>query len=762
MGHRRGGVVGVYLLAGFIFLLVGLSSSAEPSTSQTGITLRTVVTTSTANGGGSQLTLGRPSTVEAGDLLVAQIAIRGGTNLPIHAPRGWILVRRDNYASTIAQAIYIHVSNAPTSEPSNYTWSFTSGNDAAAGIADYAGVNTAAPVAAQGGEANSSSRSIVAPSISIAANGGTYQLLGFFSIAAGEPINLPSNMAEHWSFSATGYGIGVGMGDAATTGGATGNNVGIATHSASNVGALIALSSTSAISDVTPTPTPSSTPSPSPTPRPTPAPTLTPVSTPIATPPPTPTPIATPPPTPTPIATPKPTPTPIATPKPTPTLAPTPTPKPSASPTPAPTTGNTYYVAPTGSDSNSGKSIASAWRTISHAAATMSSGDTTLVEPGAYAERVSISASGTSSAPITFEIDPSATGTVTMKGFDITASWIVVNGFTIDFKANGDPGDYGVHVDGTGNLIENNTIENLCAEGVYVEPTSADTTLLDNTFQDTEMAAAKLDGDGWTVEGNTVNGVYQYPAGCAARGGADADGFRFFGTNGLFSHNTIENIALPGTTYNTNPHTDCFQTWSTTSNIVFDSNWCQMPAPSVGGSSGGSNHIGSIETLDGPVSNLLFMNNVFVNLGQGLIVQGDGATAVFGLQFFNNTVDTVTQEGVILENTPAAQIANNIFYNVGNGGDNYLSADSASANFSVATNDMWMADGSTPGTYGSNATYLTLNPDFADVASLNFLLGAGSPMIDAGTPEPLVTHDYTGASRPQNTGNDIGAFEYPN
>ena len=69
------------------------------------------------------------------------------------------------------------------------------------------------------------------------------------------------------------------------------------------------------------------------------------------------------------------------------------------------------------------------------------------------------------------------------------------------------------------------------------------------------------------------------------------------------------------------------------------------------------------------------MNNVFINLGQGLIVEGDGATAVFGLQFFNNTVDTVTQEGVILENTPAAQIANNIFYNVGNGGDNYLSAD---------------------------------------------------------------------------------------
>jgi Right handed beta helix region len=761
MGHRRGGVVEVYLLAGIIFLLAGSSSPAQSSTSQTGITLRTVVATSTASGGGSQLTLGRPSTVAAGDLLVAQIAVRGGTNLPIHAPSGWTLVRRDNYGSTIAQAIYIRVANAPASEPSNYTWLFTSGNDAAAGIADYVGVNTVAAVASQGGEGNSSSRSITAPSISIPANGGTYQLLSFFGIAAGEPISPPSSMAKRWSFSATGYGIGIGMGDAATTGGATGNEVGTAARGAANTGALIALTSTSA-SEATPTPTPASTPSPSPTPPPTPEPTLTPVPTPIATPAPTVTPIVTPAPTPSPIVTPAPTPTPIATPKPTPT--PAPTPKPTATPasTPTPSAGNTYYVAPTGSDSNSGKSIASAWLTMHHAAATMRPGDTTLVEPGTYAERVSISTSGTKSAPIAFEVDPSATGTVTMQGFDIAASWIVVNGFTIDFKANGDPDDFGVHVNGTGNLVENNLIQNLCAEGVYVEPSSANTTLLDNTFLHTEMAGAQLDGDGYLVKGNVVDGTYQYPSGCAKRGGADADGFRFFGSNGLFVNNTIENIGIPGTAYNTDPHTDCFQTWSTASDMVFDSNWCQMPAPSVDGSSGGSNHIGSIETLNGPVSNLLFMNNVFINLGQGLIVQGDGATAVFGLQFFNNTIDTVTQEGLILENVPAAQIANNIFYNVGDGGDNYLSADSASANFSAQTNDMWMADGSTPGTYGSTAAHLTLNPDFANAASFNFLLNAGSPLIGAGTTESLVTHDYTGAARPQGAGSDIGAFEYPN
>ena len=387
----------------------------------------------------------------------------------------------------------------------------------------------------------------------------------------------------------------------------------------------------------------------------------------------------------------------------------------------------------------------------------MRPGDTTLVEPGTYAERVSVSASGTKSAPITFEIDPLAPGTVTMKGFDIAASWIVINGFTIDFKANGDPDDFGVHVDGTGNVIENNQIQNLCAEGVYVEPTSANTTLLDNTFLHTEMAGAQLDGDGYLVKGNVVNGTYQLPSGCAARGGADADGFRFFGSNGQFVNNVIENIPLPGTTYNSNPHTDCFQSWGPASNMTFDSNWCQLPGP--GNSGGGTNHIAMLEQSSGPTSGLLFMNNVFINLFQGLLVDGGTNGAPINLKFYNNTIDTVTQEGVDLMENTDADIANNIFYNVGNGGDNYLSADSSSATYTAESNDMWMADGSQPGTYGSNAPYLNDNPDFVNASGFNFTLGAGSPLIGAGTAEPLVTHDYTGESRPQNAGNDIGAFE---
>jgi hypothetical protein len=425
----------------------------------------------------------------------------------------------------------------------------------------------------------------------------------------------------------------------------------------------------------------------------------------------------------------------------------------------SPTPGNAYYVARTGSDSNGGTSISSAWRTIQHAASAMHPGDTTLVEPGVYTERVSVSTSGTESAPITFEFDPSAKGVVTMHGFDLAASWIILNGFTIDFKTNGEPDDFGIHVNGIGDVIKNNHIQNLCAEGVFVEPASANTTLLGNTFLHVEMAGAQLDGNGYLVQGNTVNGTYQHPSKCEKRNGADADGFRFFGSNGLFLNNTIKNIAPPGAIHNWNPHTDCFQTWGPASNVTFDSNWCQMA--SRGNRNGGSNHIGSIEQSSGPTENLRFTNNVFIRLYQGLLVNGTGGTPI-DLEFYNNTVDTVTQEGIDLIANANADIANNVFYNVGRSKDSYLAVESNSVTFTAEANDMWMANGSRPGTVGSNAPFLNFNPRFVKISALNFKLAAGSQLVDAGVSEPLVSHDFTGQLRPRGARYDIGAFEYPN
>jgi len=188
---------------------VGFARVATSQTSSS-VFLRSTITTSTDLGGGSSLTLGQPSAMATGDVLIAQLAVRGGSDTTLTAPSGWSLIRQDNYDDSIAQAIYAKAISNPSTEPIQYTWYFDSGNDAAAGIADYGGVDA---VVASGGQGSDSSNYIVAPSVPIPNGSPAARVIGFFGIASGEPVVAPAKMTQHWSFRANGWGIGVGMGD---------------------------------------------------------------------------------------------------------------------------------------------------------------------------------------------------------------------------------------------------------------------------------------------------------------------------------------------------------------------------------------------------------------------------------------------------------------------------------------------------------------------------------------------------------------------
>ncbi len=65
-------------------------------------------------------------------------------------------------------------------------------------------------------------------------------------------------------------------------------------------------------------------------------------------------------------------------------------------------TPRTVFVSPDGNDSNSGLSLADAWKTISHAAAKALPGDTIKIAGGTYTESVIIQATGEKDKPITF------------------------------------------------------------------------------------------------------------------------------------------------------------------------------------------------------------------------------------------------------------------------------------------------------------------------------------------------------------------------
>jgi hypothetical protein len=138
--------------------------------------------------------------------------------------------------------------------------------------------------------------------------------------------------------------------------------------------------------------------------------------------------------------------------------------------------GTTYYVSTTGSNSNPG-TMNQPWLTIQHAADSVSAAATVYVFGGVYHESVNFPASGTESAPITFQSYPGQTAVIDGTGVSccggqvrgliniVNQSYITITGFeirnfTTDSAANTPTGIW-ITGSGTGVQILNNLVHNI-------------------------------------------------------------------------------------------------------------------------------------------------------------------------------------------------------------------------------------------------------------------------------------------------------------
>jgi MSHA biogenesis protein MshQ len=144
----------------------------------------------------------------AGDLLIALVAVRGGTGVKIATPAGWTLVERIDSGTRVAQAVYVRVVAA--AEPASHTWTFSPARRAAVALLAVRGADTANPVAAHSGQATiRRSRSIVAPSI-VPGVANTL-LVGLYSVNFGNHAwTPPPGMTEQ-------VDLGTGAGSSGTT-----------------------------------------------------------------------------------------------------------------------------------------------------------------------------------------------------------------------------------------------------------------------------------------------------------------------------------------------------------------------------------------------------------------------------------------------------------------------------------------------------------------------------------------------------------------
>jgi hypothetical protein len=195
--------------------------------------------------------------------------------------------------------------------------------------------------------------------------------------------------------------------------------------------------------------------------------------------------------------------------------------------------GNTFYVAPGGSDGADG-SQGQPWKTVQHAADTAGPGDTVLVRQGAYNEVVTLTKSGSASAGyITFAAYPGETPAVDGTGLAVPQhQWGLVTLNNVGYV-----------------IVEGLEIRNFSTNsvkdvpiGMYVTGAGASDQLVNNAVHDIVTTAATT------------------PKKC----GSNAFGITVYGTQ---APDAIDGLAVSGNEVFDN-HTGCSETLSLDGNVT--------------------------------------------------------------------------------------------------------------------------------------------------------------------------------------------------
>ena len=313
-----------------------------------------------------------------------------------------------------------------------------------------------------------------------------------------------------------------------------------------------------------------------------------------------------------------------------------------------------FYVSPTGNDSDSG-SEGSPWRTIQKAADNVKPGDHVYIREGVYKERVSLSSSGSEGEYITFENYPGEN--VVIDGADKTwgydwgclfnlngQKYIKVIGLKVINSVWAGIG-YEADSEGCQNIIiQNCSTYNTKSSGIAFF--SGSNIVIDNNS--VELACTRTDGSqenisvcgvsDFDVKNNHVFNCYNNITGGGGEGISIKDGC----FNGKIYNNTINNIskvAIYIDAYSEHQHD--IEVYS---NIIHDAG---------DGISLGSERGGSLENI------YIHHNEVFDCTNWGYIISDwgkDVAHPMKNIIFSNNTAKNLGDGGVYLNNPDAENV----------------------------------------------------------------------------------------------------------
>jgi hypothetical protein len=361
----------------------------------------------------------------------------------------------------------------------------------------------------------------------------------------------------------------------------------------------------------------------------------------------------------------------------------------------------TYYVAKTGSDSNScaaAQNQATPKVTINGGLACIKGGDTLLIGNGTYVELVDTGQgsnipSGTSAARTTIKAKDGLGGVIIKPTAANPAvylagrQWVLMQDLIVDSINQGTNHVHTIWVDTTSTDIEFLRVEakNAGAAGFYLAPTTARISLRyvwsHNNGRNT----------GTTLTGNCALGVY------------------FQAQNSLIEYSVFEDNGVPG--------------------------WCNA---GINGSQTG-----------GGIPSIIRYNIIRDNLQYGIVAR-NSLFNVHNNLIYNNSHNSAGVATVNLNS--GSTLRNNTI--VSNGS---LCVNSGS---DVRNNICWGNDNNSITTAGTVSNNLFTDPKFVNAAANDYHLQSTSPAINAGMTLSETTPDFDGVTRPQGSAYDIGAYEF--
>ncbi len=426
-----------------------------------------------------------------------------------------------------------------------------------------------------------------------------------------------------------------------------------------------------------------------------------------------------------------------------------------------------FYVSPTGNDASSG-SAAAPWRTIGRAVradSPVGAGDRVVVKAGQYNENtVTIEKSG-----ITLEGEPGAT----LNYSGPSLSWfrtaalhvdgqrdVTVRGLNVDGKSSIWAGIQGTDV--TNLQVLDNNVSNTLASGIIVlyggegapgeaEVTSKNVKVLRNVLTNLSVGTQDQEAlsiwgvDGFEVAYNTVTK--------GQREGIDA---KVGSRNGSIHHNTVRGVgewmapnlgagpaiyidANRADSYNIDVYDNLIENNFQNAIAVATESVGQVRDVRIYNNVGRSNGIpstpGAAVSICGRTSNVDVSNNTFFDHNNGFQVGECYGGRPTSIRFRNNLVIKSKSSAVFIDRIDSGvTISNNVF------------AGELGAYFQRSP----LIDGTNQ--FVADAKVVSLPS--------NLRLAAGSPAIDAGVAVPFGSRDADGASRPQGTAPDVGAYEF--